>query len=146
MGVNIVMTKNQELLINFIKNDSNIYYDILNSINVGVYIVDSERTIVFWSTGAETLTGKSKESMVGKKCFETGLNHKDCKGNVLCSGFCPLVATMFDGQVRHAKVKASYQVDKHEYTEVHTFPIIYNEDVIGAYEIFYLRPGDPDEE
>lgn len=36
----------------------------------GIYVLDAERKIVFWSAGAERITGYSREEMVGRHCFE----------------------------------------------------------------------------
>lgn len=36
----------------------------------GMYVLDGERKIVFWSQGAEHITGYSREEMVGKHCFQ----------------------------------------------------------------------------
>ena len=47
---------------------------IVDEAPMGIYVLDTERKIVFWSTGAERITGYSREEMVGRYCFESMLN------------------------------------------------------------------------
>lgn len=46
----------------------------------GMYVLDTERKIVFWSLGAEQITGYTSEEMLGKHCFNGGLDHIDDTG------------------------------------------------------------------
>ena len=48
---------------------------IVDEAPMGIYVLDAERKIVFWSTGAERITGYSQEEMVGRHCFEGMLDH-----------------------------------------------------------------------
>jgi PAS domain S-box-containing protein len=71
------------------------YRDLLNSLNDGVYVVDKDRKIVYWSPAAERLTGWTVEDIRGKCCSEGILCHVDKDGRSLC-GFehCPLHRAM----------------------------------------------------
>lgn len=71
------------------------YRDLLNSLNDGVYAVDRDRRIVYWSPAAERLTGWTAEDIRGKTCAEDILCHVDKDGRSLC-GFehCPLHRSM----------------------------------------------------
>ncbi|MDI6868094.1 MAG: PAS domain-containing protein [Coprothermobacterota bacterium] len=64
---------------------------ILDRVADGVYLVSPDRTILFWSRGAEEITGFKTEDMVRRHCNESGLQHIDDNGNNLCETACPLV-------------------------------------------------------
>ena len=54
-----------------------LYLDIINNLRDGIYFVDTNRTILFWSKGAEAITGYPSEELVGKQCQCSGLSHID---------------------------------------------------------------------
>ena len=131
---------NKELL-DEVFRDVELYKDIIDNLDEGIYIVDNERTILFWSKSAERITLKDSSEMVGRQCFNSGLDHKDLKGNNLCTGFCPLVGSMYDGKSREATVSMVVN-NETKYLKVRTFPLIHNGHIIGAYEIFKAEEGD----
>jgi len=63
---------------------------VLNAISDGVYVTSAEREIVFWSQGAERITGYSAEEVAGKHCYDDLLVHTDASGRDLCIDGCPL--------------------------------------------------------
>jgi diguanylate cyclase (GGDEF)-like protein/PAS domain S-box-containing protein len=63
---------------------------ILDAISDGVYVVDPDRVIAFWSAGAERITGYSAGEVVGRRCDEEILAHTDLDGRRLCVNGCPL--------------------------------------------------------
>ncbi len=77
---------------------------ILDDSMVGVYIADSKRRIVYWNDAAERISGRSREDMIGKNCFESGLDHIDQEGQRLCTSLCPYLKTYQDGKERSEKV------------------------------------------
>lgn len=66
------------------------YLQILNSIPDGLYIINNDRQIEFWSKGAETITGFTAEEMTGKSCSGNLLKHEGESGHVICDTDCPL--------------------------------------------------------
>ncbi|MHC4788956.1 MAG: SpoIIE family protein phosphatase, partial [Planctomycetota bacterium] len=69
--------------------------DILSFINAGVYITDTERRIVLWNKGAEQITGYSAEEVMGRRCADNVMAHRDKEGRPLCTtDLCPLWRTM----------------------------------------------------
>ena len=56
----------------------------------GAYMVDKDRTILFWNKAAENLTGYRASEVVGKHCDDNLLMHVNEKGENLCKEFCPL--------------------------------------------------------
>ncbi len=63
----------------------------LDQLNVGVYLTDMERRIVFWNRKAEEITGYGAGDVEGRACDEDFLAHVDQDGNRLCATErCPL--------------------------------------------------------
>jgi diguanylate cyclase (GGDEF)-like protein/PAS domain S-box-containing protein len=80
------------------------YRDVLDHLYDGVYFVDEQRTITYWNKGAERITGHTAESVVGKRCADSVLQHVDEEGRRLCGRRCPLLRTMHDGTPREDHV------------------------------------------
>jgi len=70
------------------------YARLLDNLHDGVYFVDTERRITYWSRAAERLTGFKASEVIGRYCYENILNHTDSDGHNLCVGGCPLMATV----------------------------------------------------
>ncbi|MCR5113122.1 MAG: PAS domain S-box protein [Acholeplasmatales bacterium] len=104
----------------------------------GIYVVDTERKILYWNKSAERITGYTKEEMIGVHCFNEKLSHHDMNGNSLCRGLCPLVKTIFDEQVRVHEVTFLHKDGSRRPCTVETHPIKSGAIVIGAYEIFKI--------
>jgi diguanylate cyclase (GGDEF)-like protein/PAS domain S-box-containing protein len=63
---------------------------VLDAITDGVYVTGPDRTIVYWSAGAERITGYGADEVVGRRCDEDLLGHTDLEGARLCLAGCPL--------------------------------------------------------
>lgn len=71
---------------------------ILDSLNDGVFVCDTQRTIVYWSSAAERITGWSAADVLGRRCPDEALCHVDKDGHRLCGEeFCPLHRSMITG-------------------------------------------------
>src|SRR5689334_16336230 len=77
---------------------------ILRSLPHGVYVVDLDRKILFWNSGAEQITGYRSQDVMGRHCQDNVLMHCDENYTQLCGCHCPLQETMADGQPREANV------------------------------------------
>jgi len=77
---------------------------LLDSIGEGAYLVDVDRTIVFWNQSAERITGFGRAEVVGRHCQENLLRHVSLDGRPLCETECPLSAALADGQPRESRV------------------------------------------
>ncbi len=103
----------------------------------GVYFVDRERRITYWSRGAERIAGYKAEEVMGLACAGGILVHVDEHGNPLCKHGCPLTATMADGEPREAAVYLHHK-------EGHRVPVLVRSaplwglggDLEGAVETF----------
>ncbi len=81
-----------------------LYRTIVDQMADGVYVVEPDRTIKYWSPGAEQVSGHSAGEMVGRHCYDNILDHVDARGRSLCHTACPLAATMRDGRERQATI------------------------------------------
>jgi diguanylate cyclase (GGDEF)-like protein/PAS domain S-box-containing protein len=84
--------------------DETLYRTILDSLQEGVYLVDSNRRILYWNRAAEVITGFRAEEIVGRHCGENILGHVDAEGRALCLDRCPLVAALEDGSHRTEEI------------------------------------------
>lgn len=82
---------------------ASLFKEILNGLADGVYFVDAERRITFWSQGAERITGYPENEALGITCAHRLLSPVDASGRNLCEDGCPLAATLADGKAREAE-------------------------------------------
>lgn len=118
-----------------------LYLNILNHLQDGVYFVDRKRGIKFWNKGAEKITGYTADEIVGKDCPSSNLNHIDEDGRPLCVVGCPLFATNIDGIARTEKVFVRHKDGYRIPIIVNIFPIWDNGEIIGSVEVF--TPNSP---
>jgi len=114
-----------------------VYREILESLHIGVYVVDRERRIVFWNRGAEQISGFLGQEVLGRSCRDEILVHCDNENVVLCAERCPLLETMRDGKPSSAEIflrhKAGHRVPVH----MRVIPIKDEHgNVLGAAETF----------
>lgn len=80
------------------------FQDILNGLADGVYFVDVDRRITFWSRGAERITGYAEGEALGFAVAHRLLSPLDAAGRDICEHGCPLAATLADGKPREMEV------------------------------------------
>ena len=71
-------------------HDSEVCRGILDSLPTGVCIVDMQKKIVFWSDGAERITGRQRHEVIGHSCVGEALLQCDQPGCEFCNEDCPL--------------------------------------------------------
>ena len=74
--------------------DPEIYRDILDGLQIGVSVLDLERKIIFWSDGAEQITGYSRIDVLGHACTDNILHHCNQNSCELCAERCPIVTAL----------------------------------------------------
>jgi len=77
---------------------------LVDNLSDGVYIVDKDRSILFWNKAAERITGFRADEVIGQSCANSILTHVDAAGIPLCNGLCPLAETILDQQARQAEI------------------------------------------
>jgi diguanylate cyclase (GGDEF)-like protein/PAS domain S-box-containing protein len=78
--------------------DPEIYRDILDELQIGVSVLDLQGKIIFWSDGAEKITGYARIDVLGHPCTENILlhcNHIHCE---MCGEHCPLATALHDSR------------------------------------------------
>lgn len=112
--------------------------NLLDRMFEGVYFVDADRVITFWSQGAEELTGFVASEVTGRTCCDNFIMHVDRWGHNLCEkGDCPAQKTMRDGRYREIPVSYHHK-DGHLVPAVARF-IPDRDDqgrIVGAIEVF----------
>ncbi|MDR3575897.1 MAG: diguanylate cyclase [Anaerolineaceae bacterium] len=84
--------------------DQDFYKSVLDNLYDGVYFVDQNRRITYWSKGAERISGFQADRVIGSFCSDNILMHVDDNGILLCNNACPLAKTMQDGLNREVQV------------------------------------------
>lgn len=114
-----------------------LYKRILDSIYDGVYLVDPDRRITYWNSGAERITGYGPDEAVGRRCQDNFLVHVDDKGNSLCLNGCPLSWTMANGQPVEAEVYLQHRDGYRVPISVRAAPVRDESGrVVGGVEVF----------
>lgn len=73
------------------------YEALLDQLKDGVCVVDAQRGITFWNTGAERITGFARDEVRGLGYAEGPLYHCDKHGEPRFSGETPILACLRDG-------------------------------------------------
>jgi diguanylate cyclase (GGDEF)-like protein/PAS domain S-box-containing protein len=113
------------------------YERIIENLHDGLYFVDRDRVITYWNKAAEKISGYTANEVVGKSCSDNILTHVDSEGNSLCTGMCPLAATIADGKYREVEIYMHHK-------DGHRIPVSArvssltdrDGDIIGGIELF----------
>jgi len=116
------------------------HWSILDRLEDGVYLVDRERRVRYWSPGAERITGYSAREILGKCCADNLLRHVDADGRLLCLDGCPLAGVIADGRPRSADVFVHHKHGHRVPVHVYGAPIYdWQGNILGAFETFSDR-------
>jgi diguanylate cyclase (GGDEF)-like protein/PAS domain S-box-containing protein len=74
--------------------DPETYRDILDGLQIGVSVLDLQRKIVFWSDGAEQITGYARIDVLGHSCTDNVLLHCNQIGCEMCAEKCPMATAL----------------------------------------------------
>ncbi len=122
---------------NYLFKDEGLFRTFLDSMSEGVYFLNPERRIAYWSNGAGRITGFSAREVLGKACADDILKHVDEEGTNLCKGACPMAKTIEDGKVREARLYLHHKEGHRVAVDVRCMPI--HDDsgkIIGGLESF----------
>jgi diguanylate cyclase (GGDEF)-like protein/PAS domain S-box-containing protein len=76
--------------------DPETYRDILDGLQIGVSVLDLEKKIVFWSDGAEQVTGYARIDVLGHSCRENIFLHCNEISCEMCGEKCSLAKALRD--------------------------------------------------
>jgi PAS domain S-box-containing protein len=126
------------LLDHFVEED--LYRLILESLDEGVYIVDTRRRITHWNEGAERITGHLAQNVIGRNCNDSLLAHCGDNSCSYCAAGCPLSETMADGKARRMNAFLKHRLGHRVPVSIRSAPV-HNAagKIIGAVEIFHLN-------
>jgi len=79
-------------------DDPEVCRAVLDSLSVGVYLVDRDQKILFWNGGAERISGFLRHEVVGRTCRDEILVRTNEHGCVVCATNSPLSAAIESGQ------------------------------------------------
>ena len=91
-------------LLEQLSGGAGLFRSLVDTLEQGVYIVDLQRTLLYWNRGAEVISGYLASDIVGRHCYTNILGHCDAAGRALCFGGCPLQQTIEDGERRSTRV------------------------------------------
>jgi len=114
-----------------------LYRSLLESLPMGVYILDRERRVRFWNRGAEHLTGHLAHEAMGQDGTGHLLEPCDRLGRVVSGDNCPVRATLTQG---HAQQFRAFYLHKNGHrvaVRARTRALLEHSDVIvGAMVLF----------
>jgi len=71
-------------------HDSDVCRGILESLPAGLCVIDIQKRIVYWSDGAERITGHLRHDVIGHSCVSEALLHCNQPGCEFCKEDCPV--------------------------------------------------------
>lgn len=120
------------------------YLTVLEALPVGVYLVDLDRRILLWNSGAEELTGYLRHEVIGRACRDDLLMHCDENDLCFCANGCPLQHTMHDGKPRRIDAFLLHKDGRRVPVSVRAAPLRDEHGaIIGAVECFDRRQVFP---
>lgn len=121
----------------FLCNNNNIK-NLLTMLYEGVYFVDKDRLVTYWSPGAEKITGYKSSDITGKQQCNRFLLHVDFNGEALCNTACPIIASLSEGKICEAEVYLHHSEGHRIPVSVRTFPIYdFQNNIAGAIQVFH---------
>ena len=103
--------------------DSRLYSALLENSFDGICLVNADGRITFWNNGAERITGRTSEQVLGDNASIEILQHLDESGVQLKDGGCPLIGTIRDGIGREVEVIIRHVEGYPIPVLVRTFPV-----------------------
>jgi PAS domain S-box-containing protein len=110
-------------------DDPDIFRSISDNLQIGLYLTDRERRIVFWNREAERITGYMRHEVLGRLCRDGLLMHCDAEGRSLCCSDCPLASAMRDGMPQDGHIYLHHKSGHRVPVRVRVFPV---RDAMGA--------------
>lgn len=113
------------------------YQDLLSYLYEGVYVVDTNRKIIFWNTGSEQITGYTAEEVINSHCYNNILRHVTEDGKELCFNGCPLHSSLDTGKINEAEVFLHHKEGHRIPVKVKSIPVYdENKKIVAAIEVF----------
>ena len=116
---------------------SGFFEKLLDALYDGVYLVDTQRRILFWNRGAERLSGCAQEEVLGRRCGDGFLRCVDEESCGLCNSGCQLVEAMTTGLPIDMRVFLLHKDRRRIAVDVHVTPVRNSQnEIIGSVQVF----------
>ena len=113
------------------------YIQVLDNMYEGVYFVDNNRKITYWNKSAESISGYSRDDVLGQPCWNNILKHIDQCGHSHCQDSCPLACTLADGEPREVELYLHHKQGHRVPVSLRVAPLRDEQgNICGAIEIF----------
>jgi len=113
------------------------YQTLLDNLYEGVYYVDRDRKIKFWSKGAEIITGYKSTEILGKQCSDKFLSHTSLEGVSFCRSSCLMRNTIATGSYNKAEAYLRHKDGHDVRVSLRISPMFDSKGkVVGATHIF----------
>lgn len=123
-------------------DDPEVCRAVLDSLSVGVYLVDRDQKILFWNAGAERISGFLRHEVVGRTCRDEILVRTNEHACVVCATNSPLSAAIENGQHGEAHLYLHHRSGHRIPVLVRAVPIRDSSGaIIGAAESFDVPHG-----
>ncbi len=117
--------------------DPEIFRTVLESLPIGVYMVDRDLKVIFWNRGAERISGYLAQDVIGRHCREKLLVGLDGNGPSPGGEATELTDSLRDGQPIEADVFLRHRSGHRIPVHVCAVPLRNSQDkIVGAAEIF----------
>jgi diguanylate cyclase (GGDEF)-like protein/PAS domain S-box-containing protein len=114
-----------------------IFRNVLESLQTGVYFVDRDQKILFWNDGAEKITGYLRHEVVGAFCRENLIAAADGAKNILSDAADAITSVLRDGKPTIARVSLRHKEGHRIFVRLRGVPIRNGHGtIIGAAESF----------
>lgn len=118
-------------------HDSEVCCGILESLPVGLCVVDTQNKIIFWSDGAERITGHTRREVVGHPCVAEGSLHCGAADCAFCTQESPLVRALKTSHPAEATVYLHHKSGHEVLVQIRAVVVRNTRgSVIGALETF----------
>ena len=99
------------------------YQNLLNSFPDGLFFTDLNKKILYWSQGAERLSGYPAQEMIGKSCADHLLWLCDDRSGDPCQGRCPFTTPPSEGVGQGVDLFLTHRNGKWVPVRVHAVPV-----------------------
>jgi PAS domain S-box-containing protein len=119
-------------------DDPALFRFVLESLPIGIYILDRERRIRIWNQGAEQITGYLAHEVVGQECRSL-LQHCDPQGRVVCADRCPVTATLHHGHTQQVCVFSRHKQGYRFGVQLRTLPLFDEDDLVAGVAVVFEK-------
>ena len=118
-------------------DDPELCRGILESLPTGLCIVDLQKRILFWSNGAERITGYLRHDVIGHSCVSEPLLHCDQPGCEFCNDHCAAARAIKTSHPAEATGFVHHKAGHEIPVRIRAVPVHnHHGSVIGAVETF----------